>query len=58
MTDVLPGNKTGLNVLPEGDHIKAMFVPKGSRALGGRLIAAGGVRDYRKHANWQLGTLS
>lgn len=41
MTVVLLGNRTGLNVLPEGDHIKATFAPKGSGALGGRLIAAG-----------------
>ena len=41
---VLPCNKTGLKVLPEGDHMKATFAPKGSGASGGRLIAAGALR--------------
>lgn len=38
---VLPCSRTGLNVLPEGDHMNAIFAPKGSGALGDRLAAAG-----------------
>lgn len=34
-TVVFPGIRTGLKVLPVGDHMKAIFVPKGSGASGG-----------------------
>ena len=30
-----------LKVFPEGDHMKAIFAPKGSRAPGGKFKAAG-----------------
>jgi len=33
--------RTGLRVLPEGDHMKVMFAPKGSRASGGNPRRAG-----------------
>ena len=35
ITVVLPCKRTGLRVLPEGDHINAIFVPYGSRVLCG-----------------------
>ena len=35
ITIVLPCKRTGLRVLPEGDHINAMFVPNGSGVLCG-----------------------
>ena len=35
-----PCNRPGLKVFPEGDHMKAIFVPKGSRVPGGKFEAA------------------
>ena len=40
-TVVLPCSSTGLKVFPEGDHMKAIFAPKGSGAPGGKFKAAG-----------------
>ena len=34
-------SSTGLKVFPEGDHMKAIFAPKGSGAPGGKFKAAG-----------------
>ena len=41
----------GLKVFPEGDHMKAIFAPKGSGAPGGKFKAAGtlgitGIREF------------
>ena len=41
MTVVLPCSMTGIKVLPEGDHIKANFAPKGSGASGDRPMTTG-----------------
>ena len=40
-TVALPCSSTGLKVFPEGDHMKAIFAPKGSGAPGGKFKAAG-----------------
>ena len=38
---VFPCKRTGLRVLPEGDHMKAIFAPQGSGVLGGSPKPAG-----------------
>jgi hypothetical protein len=47
-TLALPFNRTGLNMLPDEDHIKAMFMPRGSRVIGGSPMATRMLRTSGK----------